>query len=102
MRSYWVYILASAHRTLYVGVTNDLEKRLFEHRQGLTEGFTKKYNVDRLVYLEEMEEPMAAIVREKQIKGWSRAKKIALIKEHNPEWKDLSRHPERSEGFRTR
>ena len=102
MRSYWVYILASAHRTLYVGVTNDLEKRLFEHRQGLTEGFTKKYNVDRLVYLEEMEEPMAAIVREKQIKGWSRAKKIALIKEHNPEWKDLSRHPERSEGSRTR
>jgi putative endonuclease len=94
--------LASAHRTLYVGVTNDLEKRLFEHRQGLTEGFTKKYNVDRLVYLEEMEEPMAAIVREKQIKGWSRAKKIALIKEHNPEWKDLSRHPERSEGSRTR
>jgi len=102
VRSYWVYILASAHRTLYVGVTNDLEKRLFEHRQGLTEGFTKKYNVDRLVYLEEMEEPMAAIVREKQIKGWSRAKKIALIKEHNPEWKDLSRHPERSEGSRTR
>ena len=94
--------MASAHRTLYVGVTNDLEKRLFEHRQGLTEGFTKKYNVDRLVYLEEMEEPMAAIVREKQIKGWSRAKKIALIKEHNPEWKDLSRHPERSEGSRTR
>ncbi len=86
--------MASAHRTLYVGITNDLEKRLFEHRRGITEGFTKKYNVHRLVYFEQTDEPLAAIAREKQIKGLSRAKKIALIEGHNPEWRDLSRDPE--------
>ncbi len=90
MGSYWVYIMASDHRTLYTGVTNDLERRLFEHREGLTKGFTKKYNVHRLVYFEEADHPMTAIVREKQIKGWDRAKRVALIEERNPEWKDLS------------
>ncbi len=87
---YYVYIVASDHRTLYTGVTNDLERRLFEHREGLVEGFTRKYNCHRLVYFEQADDPMAAIVREKQIKAWSRRKKLALIETVNPEWKDLS------------
>jgi putative endonuclease len=87
---YWVYIMASDHGTLYTGVTNDLERRLFEHREAITKGFTKKYNVRRLVYFEETDDPMVAITREKQIKGWARRKKLALIEERNPEWKDLS------------
>jgi putative endonuclease len=90
VRSYFVYILASDHRTLYVGVTSDPGKRLFEHRHGITKGFTKKYNIHRLVYFEETDDPMTAIVREKQIKGWSRRKKVALIEKRNPEWRDLS------------
>jgi putative endonuclease len=105
VKHFWVYILASDHRTLYTGVTNDLERRLFEHREGLIKGFSKKYNCHRLVYFEGADEPMAAIVREKQIKGWSRRKKVALIEMQNPHWRDLSadwsRHPERSEGPRT-
>jgi putative endonuclease len=99
--------MASDHRTLYVGVTNDLERRLFEHREGLTRGFTRMYNCHRLVYFEATEDPVAAITREKEIKGWLREKKISLIETRNPEWKDLSdewaetaRHPERSEGSR--
>jgi putative endonuclease len=87
---YWVYIMASDHRTLYTGVTNDLVLRLYEHREGLTKGFTKKYNVHRLVYFEETDDPIRAIAREKQIKGWDRAKRVALIEARNPEWKDLS------------
>ncbi len=90
MRQYWIYILASDHRTLYTGITNDLIRRLSEHRAGLVSGFTKKYNVHRLVYFEESDDPMTAIGREKQIKGWSRAKKIALIERGNPWWRDLS------------
>ena len=82
--------MASDHRTLYTGVTNDLERRLFEHREGLTKGFTKKYNVHKLVYFEETGEPMTAIEREKQIKGWDRAKRVALIEVRNPRWRDLS------------
>jgi putative endonuclease len=89
VRSYFVYIMASDHRTLYIGVTSDLGKRVFEHRQGITTGFTKKYNVHRLVYFEEMDDPMSAIAREKQIKSWSRHKKIALIESRNPEWREL-------------
>ena len=85
MGTYYVYIVASKHRTLYTGVTNDLQKRLSEHCEGLTGGFTKKYNIHRLVYFEVTEDPMAAIVREKQIKGWSRAKKVALVESRNPE-----------------
>jgi len=87
---FWVYILASRHRTLYTGVTGDLKRRLFEHREGITQGFTKKYNVHRLVYFEQADDPTAAITREKQIKGWARRKKLALIEERNPDWKDLS------------
>ena len=98
--------MASDHRTLYTGVTGDLERRLFEHREGLVRGFTHKYNCHRLVYFEEFDDPMAAIVREKQIKSWARWKKLALIERRNPEWKDLSaewsRHPEQGEGSRAR
>jgi putative endonuclease len=87
---YWVYVLASDHRTLYTGVTNDLERRLYEHRHGITRGFTKKYNVHRLVYFEATDDPVAAITREKEIKGWARRKKLALIEERNPDWRDFS------------
>jgi putative endonuclease len=87
---YWVYILASDHRTLYTGVTSDLEKRLFEHRTGMIKGFSRKYNVHRLVYFAATDSPLAAIAREKQFKGWSRSKKVELIEAENPEWLDLS------------
>jgi putative endonuclease len=76
--------------TLYVGVTNNLERRIFEHKNSLIKGVTKKYNINRLVYFEETNDILAAIGREKQIKGWLRNKKIALIESINPEWKDLS------------
>ena len=82
--------MASDPRTLYTGVTNDLGLRLFEHRQGLTKGFTKKYNIHRLVYFEETDDPITAISREKQIKSWTRARRVALIESRNPDWKDLS------------
>ncbi|MGH7812570.1 MAG: GIY-YIG nuclease family protein [Candidatus Binataceae bacterium] len=83
-RSYYVYILASRRGVLYVGITNSLERRMAEHRSGETPGFTKRYNVTRLAYWEEYADVTVAIAREKQIKGWSRAKKIALIKAQNP------------------
>jgi putative endonuclease len=87
--SYYVYILASRTRVLYTGVTNDLVRRYYEHRNQLIIGFTKRYNVDRLVYLEETSSVVAAIAREKQIKGLFRCKKIALIERENPVWTDL-------------
>ncbi len=90
MRTYYVYILASKSCVLYVGVTNNLERRLFEHRQKLAPGFTAKYNVTRLVYFETFENVRDAIAREKQLKPWRREKKIALIEAMNPEWRDLS------------
>ena len=90
MRDYYVYILASRSRTLYIGMTNDLERRIYEHKSGCGSTFTAKYNVNRLVYYEATNDVTAAIAREKQIKGWLRAKKIALIESKNPEWKDLS------------
>ena len=89
-RSYFVYIMTNYSQTLYVGVTNDLERRVWEHKSKLVEGFTKRYNVTRLVYAEESGEIEDAIAREKEIKGWRRAKKIALIKASNPLWEDLS------------
>jgi putative endonuclease len=89
-RSYFVYILASKSRRLYVGVTNNLERRVWEHKNKVVEGFTSKYNIDRLVYFEEGGEALSAIEREKQIKGWLREKKIALIESVNPSWDDLS------------
>ena len=90
MKKYWVYILASATRTLYTGVTNDLMRRVYEHRIGSGSEFTGKYRVHRLVHFEQTENGRVAIAREKQIKGWSRSKKIALIESENPNWKDLA------------
>jgi len=88
--SYFVYIVASVSRTIYIGVTNDLGRRVNEHRTRDTPGFTSTYNVDRLVWFEEFADPAAAISREKQLKSWRRAKKIKLIESMNPSWDDLS------------
>ena len=90
MHQYYVYIMASRGRTLYVGVTNDLERRVFEHKEGLTASFTAKYNISKLVYFEDTNDVRSAIEREKQLKGWRRSKKVALVESANPEWKDLS------------
>ena len=85
-----VYVLASKRNgTLYVGVTSDLIKRVYEHKHGLADGFTKKYKIHRLVYFEMHEDMNAAITREKQIKKWNRAWKLELIEKNNPAWKDL-------------
>ena len=90
MNQYYIYILASQKNgTLYVGVTNDLIKRVYEHRSDFVDGFTKKYQVHKLVYYETMEDPTSAITREKQLKKWNRQWKIDLIEEMNPNWKDL-------------
>ena len=89
MRSYFVYILSNRSRTLYVGVTNDLVRRTTEHRAKEIPGFTAKYNLTDLVYFEETSSVEEAITREKQIKGWLRSKKIALIESLNPAWEDL-------------
>lgn len=87
---YYVYILASKKNgTLYIGVTSDLIKRVFEHKNDLAEGFTKKYGVHQLVYFEQTSDVNSAITREKQMKKWRREWKIELIEEKNPEWKDL-------------
>ena len=89
-REYCVYIITNKYNTvLYTGVTNNLMRRIYEHKNGLAEGFTKKYNVHKLVYYEVGDNIHAAIAREKQIKGGSRQKKIDLINSMNPEWKDL-------------
>jgi len=91
MKSYYVYILASKRNgTLYVGVTNDLARRVSEHKSGLAEGFTKNYHVHILVYYEEFEDAESAISREKQLKKWNRKWKLELIEKSNPGWKDLS------------
>ena len=90
MREYWVYILANIHRTLYIGVTSDLQARVYEHKNALIPGFTSKYGIDRLVYCESSNDVYAALSREKQLKGWVRAKKIALIESVNPHWEDLA------------
>ncbi|HUT22488.1 MAG TPA: GIY-YIG nuclease family protein [Candidatus Bipolaricaulota bacterium] len=88
--NYHVYIMASYKRTLYVGVTNDLVRRVAEHQDKIIEGFTKKYNCTRLVYFENFNDINEAIEREKQLKKWRREKKIRLIEEMNPDWDDLS------------
>jgi len=90
MHQYFVYIMTNKSGTLYVGVTNNLERRVSEHKNSLIEGFSMKYKIHRLVHYEETNDILAAIGREKQIKGWRRDKKIALIEASNPEWKDLS------------
>ena len=90
MNQYYVYMMTNRSRTLYTGVTNDLRRRVYEHKHKLIEGFTKKYNITILVYYEETTDIRSAIAREKQIKGWLRSKKIALIESMNPQWQDLS------------
>ncbi len=90
MKTYYVYIMINKSRTLYTGVTNNLERRVYEHKIKLIPGFTSKYNITRLIYHEEFSDINFAIEREKQIKGWLRAKKLALIEKVNPGWKDLS------------
>ncbi|MCX6746015.1 MAG: GIY-YIG nuclease family protein [Candidatus Parcubacteria bacterium] len=90
MKTYYVYIMMNKMRTvLYVGVTNDLVKRTYEHKNKVYKGFTQRYNVNKLVYFEEYNDITQAIAREKQIKGWSRAKKLKLIESMNPYFKDL-------------
>jgi putative endonuclease len=90
MKPYYVYILASKkHGTLYLGVTNDLVRRVYEHKNNLVEGFSKKYKVYRLVYFEVCDDITAAIQREKHIKKWNRQWKTELIEKNNPEWDDL-------------
>jgi putative endonuclease len=90
MRQYYVYILASRSRTLYVGVTNDLRRRLWEHKQGVRQGFTRDYRVTMLVYFESASDVRAAIAREKQLKRWPRWRKERLIEVGNKDWHDLS------------
>jgi putative endonuclease len=90
MHQYYVYIMTGRSDTLYTGVTNNLERRIYEHKHGLVDGFTKKYNLTTLVYYETTDDVRSAIAREKQIKGWLRSKKIALIEFTNPQWRDLS------------
>jgi putative endonuclease len=88
--TYYVYILASKRNgTLYIGVTNNLKRRVTQHKQGLCEGFTRKYEVNKLVYFERFRHVDMAILREKRLKKWNRQWKIKLIEDNNPEWKDL-------------
>jgi putative endonuclease len=89
-KEYYVYIMTNKSKTLYTGVTNNLLRRVYEHKNKLVPGFTNKYNIHILVYYESTSNVHAALAREKQIKGWLRAKKIALINSMNSEWKDLS------------
>jgi putative endonuclease len=89
-KTFYVYMLASERNgTLYLGVTSDLVKRIWEHREGLFEGFTKKYGIKHLVWFEAHIEAMAAITREKQLKKWNRDWKIKMVQQENPDWRDL-------------
>ena len=90
MGQYYVYILTNSKRTLYTGVTNDLTRRVYEHKHKLVDGFTQRYNISWLVYYEATSDVESAIAREKQIKGWLRRKKVALIESANPRWRDLA------------
>ncbi len=90
MAEYYVYILSNPYRTLYIGVTNNLKRRIYEHKHKIVEGFTQKHDITRLVYFEQTTDIRSAIHREKQLKGWLRAKKITLIESVNPNWQDLS------------
>jgi putative endonuclease len=89
-KQYYVYIMTNKSGTLYAGMTNNIKQRVFAHKHKLVEGFTKKYNIDKLLYFETFRDVNSAIAREKTIKGWLRTKKLELIKITNPDWKDLS------------
>ncbi len=89
-KQYYVYIATNKRNTvIYTGITNDLNRRMYEHKNKLVKGFTKKYNIDKLIYYEVFSNPEEAIMAEKKIKGWTRKKKIDLIKENNPKFMDL-------------
>jgi putative endonuclease len=91
MNQYFVYILTNkSNKVLYIGVTNNLERRMYEHRNAMIDGFTKRYNLTKLVYFEETSDVTSAIEREKQLKNWHRDWKISLINQFNPNWDDLS------------
>ncbi len=89
-RQYYVYLLTNRSGTLYTGVTNDIQRRMYEHKNKLVEGFTNKYNIHMLVYYEVTSDVGEALTREKQIKAWRRSKRVALIESTNPQWRDLS------------
>ena len=91
LKEYFVYILASESGTLYIGMTNNLQRRIYEHKEGLISSFTEKYNCKKLIYFERTYNVDEAIAREKQLKKWNRNKKENLIKSLNPTWKDLSK-----------
>jgi putative endonuclease len=99
-RRYFVYIMTNPSRTLYAGITNGLRRRVREHKLELTPGFAAKYNITRLVYFESFVNVRNAIEREKQIKAWTRAKRVALIESANPKWDDLSREWDQPQRFR--
>ncbi len=90
MQNFYIYIMTNKSKTLYVGMTNDLQRRVEEHKQQLVKGFTSRYNIDQLVYFETCNSANDAIYREKQLKGLLRSKKIDLIESNNPDWKDIS------------
>jgi putative endonuclease len=99
-RRYFVYIMTNPSKTLYTGITNSIRRRVREHKLKLTPGFAAKYNITRLVYFESFVDVRNAIEREKQIKAWTRAKRVALIESMNPKWDDLSREWDQPETFR--
>ena len=100
MGQYYVYIMTNRSRTLYTGVTNNLVRRVYEHKQKLVPGFTEKYNTTILVYYETTSDVLSAIAREKQVKAWLRSKKISLIESMNPQWRDLSQGWYEEEGLK--
>lgn len=89
-RNYYVYILTNHSGTLYIGITSNLQRRLWEHRQKVADGFTKKYNINKLIYFEEYQDSLTAIEREKQLKRWNRSKKEWLISMKNPRFEEIS------------
>ena len=99
-RRYFVYIMANASKRLYTGMTNSIRRRVREHKPKLTPGFAAQYNMTRLVYFESFEDVRKAIEREKQIKAWTRAKRLTLVESVNPRWDDLSREWDQPETFR--
>jgi len=90
MKTYYVYIMTDRSKSFYIGFTGKLRQRVFEHKNGIKSDFTSKYKLDRLVYFERYTHPLTGIAREKELKGWTRLKKMQLIVASNPEWKDLS------------